>query len=237
MVSPIEISPWRTLRSQFAATWQQGQHVTALGANGSGKSTLLLDIARIRENVVLLLTKPRDPTLSDYIERYKYTKISSWPPPSKKYRIALWPPFRNKFDYPRMARTFENAINGYTHNKQQIEGIMSQGCWTVVADEMRMMQRLGLEDDMVMLLTQGRSNDISLLCGAQRPRHIPVEMLTEPTHLFLFHCSDKYDIDRLSEIGGRRTEEIKALVPKLKEYQFLYVNKRKGTLAISKVKR
>jgi energy-coupling factor transporter ATP-binding protein EcfA2 len=225
--------PWKTFLAGFR--WQQGEHITALGANGSGKSTLLLALVKNEPHVVLLLTKPRDPTLETFIKQNDFKRLYSWPPSYDDNRIALWPRFRSVEDYSTMGNTFYRAINGYKENKQRIDGIFQQGGWVLVADEMRVMQRLGLEDTMVMLLTQGRSNDLSIVCGAQRPRHVPVEMLSEPTHLFLYHCSDKYDIDRLSDIGGRRTEEIKQIVPMLEQYQFLYVNKRNGTLAISKV--
>lgn len=227
----VDVESWSVLRKSI--DWKQGEHVTALGASGSGKSTLLLDLISKRRYVVLMLTKRVDPTLATYIKRHKFVRISRWPAGYDDDRIAFWPVIRHTTDYKVLAPAYAEVIDG--NDKRKVQGAFEQGNWTILFDEMRVMDKMGITDAITATLTQGRSSGLSIVSGAQRPRHVPVEMLSEPTHLFLFHCSDKYDLDRLSDIGGRRVNEIKAIVPQLHEYQFLYVNKRNGTIAISKV--
>lgn len=235
MALDVPRTPWREFLAGL--DWRQGQHVSALGANGSGKSTLLLKLMEKRRYRLLMLTKPRDTTLSKWLESQKITKISKWPGPSRDYSLALWPPLRNRSDMDAQARIFSDAINGYTQarTRRKIEGAFQQGGWTILIDEVRVFMDLDLKRELTMLLTQGRSNDLTIVCGAQRPRYVPVEMLSEPTHLFLFHCSDRYDLERLADIGGRRVNDIRRIVPELNGHEFLYINKRTGALAVSEV--
>ncbi len=229
---------WRDFKAQFSSIWEQGQHVTILGATGSGKSTLEGELLSLRRFVVLLATKGEDEELSHFTRKHRFTRLTHWPPSAFDERIALWPSVENVTQYKSLGPIFYRAINGFrTQTRKHVQGIFQQGRWTVGLDEVLVLQKLGLQETLELLWTQGRSKKLSIVAGSQRPRKVPREMFTEPTHLFIFSCTDEDDIDRLSEIGGRHVKEIKRIVPTLEPFHFLYVNKRGNDIAIGKVER
>jgi len=104
--------------------------------------------------------------------------------------------------------------------------IWREGAWTCYIDEAYYLQHsLGLEDSMVKLLTQGRSKDISVVVGMQRPAWVTMFALSEPIHLFSFRLGDKRDLRRVGE--GVSWEYVDA-IQELGEYQFAYHNKVTG---------
>lgn len=244
---------WAPFRSEFAKTWRQGQHISIIGSTGTGKSVLECEILSMRRFVILLATKGEDPELADFTRTKGFRRIAKWEPHKGKpsevdNRIALWPRVDNLTDFKRLGRVFYDAINGYEESDTRrwyefwrlssVPGIYKQGRWTLGLDEVSVLaHHLNLGETLSFLWTQARTKLISLVGGTQRPRWVPREMFTEPHHLFLFNLSDKEDIARLGEIGGRRVNEIKAIVPELPPYHFLYVNKRSGDMSISKVER
>jgi hypothetical protein len=224
-------SEWNSFLRQFV--WKQGEHVAVIAPTGWGKSTIAFEIIKKRKYVVILGTKPRDKTLSDYIKTNDYEDTQKWPPGDFTNKIALWPRFKTIDSFDTQRSVFKSAINGYG----KIQGLFQQGGWTIVIDEvMYFREELQLDKEMRMLWTQGRSNDLSVVASAQRPRDIPLLMLNQSTHLFLGRFSDVYEIRRISEIGGEAGEQIKQYLPRLKEYEYFYVNTRTGKTAITKAK-
>jgi hypothetical protein len=72
---------------------------------------------------------------------------------------------------------------------------------------------------LVALLTRGRSRDISVAMATQRPRFIPLFMLTETFHKFVFRLQLEDDRERIFEATGRK--EFLEPPPK---HKFLYYN-------------
>lgn len=224
MVSTPQIKtvPWGAFRNWFRDTWQQGEHCTIIGPTGSGKSLLALEIIRLRQNTVLFLTKGRDKTADTFIEANEYATITKWPPNGFDTKIALWPRFRGVYSFDEQRAVFRNAING----TRKAPGIYEEGGWSVLIDEvMYFKEELHLEQELRMLWTQGRSNDISLVAGTQRPRDVPQLMLNQWSHLFLFQTADRYEIQRLADIGGNISNIIKENAPILDRHQFMYINR------------
>ncbi len=221
---------FRSFLRQFK--WQRGEHVTIIGPTGSGKSTLALALANRREYVVLFLVKPEDDTMTDFIENNEYYETTKWEDIIEDH-IALWPRFVNIDSSAKQRQVFRNAINGAKRNK----GIFAQGDWTIVIDETSYMVRtLGLEPELNMLWQMGRAKGISVVAEAQRPKGVPQLMLSQATHVFFFQVGDAGDdLDRISEIGGTRKGEVKAIVPQLDAHEFVYNNTRTGQLVRSKV--
>jgi hypothetical protein len=228
MVRSIE---WR--RFLRSLRWQQGDDVTILGPKGSGKTTLELELIKKRACVVLFLTKPRDRVLSAYIKENEYTIYRRWEAHTIEDKIALWPPFDDESSFYKQHIIFREAINGRGRKEP---GIFKQGGWTIVIDEvLYFTEELKLEPSLRMLWTQGRSNDLTLVAGSQRPRDIPQLMLSQPVHFFLFNVGDDYEVERIAKIITRVSKEIRYIVPRLAKHEFLYVNKDTGELVKSKV--
>jgi Predicted ATPase len=229
---------WYSFISYFGRSWKQGEHVTIIGPTGSGKSHLALQLIKTRSFYLLLLTKGKDKTLDKFITQNDIEVITKWPPSGFCDKVALWPRFTGVDSFETQQMVFRNAINGYRIGAKKIEGIYAEGGWTVFVDEvMYFREELHLDSELRMLWTQGRSNDISLVAGTQRPRDVPQLMLNQWSHLFVFQTADKYEIERLSAIGGNISSIIKQTVPILSRHEFLYVNRITAEAIRSKVDR
>lgn len=223
------VEPWEQfLGSTFK--WRQGEHVAFCGPTGVGKSTLGLAFLPLREWVVVICTKPRDSTI-DSLKREGYKVLRQWPPnpamlePGKSHRFVLWPKFQRTADQAAQAANIRNCL----------EQVFTDGAWTVFLDEQQYISEdLGCRDLVRLLYKQGRSLQVSLVAGNQRPRWVPRETWTEATHLLLFKTGDREDLKALSGLGVASSDAIKATVPHLPSHHVLYVNTRTGTLAITK---
>lgn len=216
--------------------WEQGEHVTAIGPTGQGKTTLCLALLEKRQYPVVLACKPRDEVLDD-VKKYGYEIVRKWPPgkfggrfykPSTTPKLALWPPSERLHSRHKQRQVFLDFL----------EDAFQSGGYALFADEIRYLTNdLKLEPEMTRILLQGRSLGLSLVSSTQRPRHVPLEIYSQPTHLFLFRESDRQNLQRLSEIGGVNTDEVKRIVQVLPDHHFLYLNTRSGELAVSKYQR
>lgn len=231
-------TPWLQFIQSFTRNWRQGEHVTIIGATGSGKSLLAMELVKRRKFYILFLTKGRDKTLDHFIRENDVEVIEKWPHSGFDDKIALWPRFKDISSFQTQHTVFRQAINGYIKNGRKIDGVYAEGGWTILVDEvMYFIDELSLKDELRMLWTQGRSNDLSLVASSQRPREVPQLMLNQWSHLFVFQTSDKYEIDRLAGIGGNLSAIIKREVPQLKRHHFLYINRQIGNYAISMAER
>jgi len=228
----MQAVPWHRFREYLRRVWKQGEHVSIVGPTGSGKSLLALEVIRLREHAVLFLTKGRDKTADTFIEQNDYEVITRWPPSGFENKVALWPRFTGVDSFQMQREVFSAAING----NRKTSGIYAQGGWTILIDEvMYFTEELHLDQELRMLWTQGRSNDISLVAGTQRPRNVPQLMLNQWSHLFLFQTSDYYEVKRLSEIGGNEATIIKRYLSTLGRHEFMYINRVTGENFRSKV--
>ncbi len=185
--------------------WRQGEHVAIIGDTGSGKTFLEATILRLglRKYVVVFKVKA-DP--DDRRNFRGFTRIG---------RLA------------EMGRTDCYFLQP-ARERQQWEGwqlcekAYKEGSWTVVIDELwHAEHKLGLGSQIDMLLTQGRSKGISMVCGAQRPAQISRFVLSQCTHLFAFRCEGR-DILTVAE---STTPRVKEVFPKLGKYEYLYYNR------------
>lgn len=184
--------------------WKQGEHLFLSGDTGSGKTTLA--------NVLLYA---RDYTLSFR------SKADPAPLPGLLVRRAL--------DIGR-----DDDVKRYVldppHDKQLDEFWSAtdiawrDGGWTVYLDELFYLT--GLKDRtrsfnkrVEMLLTQGRSNKLSIVCGVQRPAWVSVFAPSQATHLVAFRHSD-LDLKRLQLVGNREWAET---IASLKRYEFAWL--------------
>lgn len=212
---------WAQFLEQFV--WIQGEHVTLIGPTGCGKTTAVTAIMPLRKYVCVIATKPRDPLIRDLRKKH-YTVIDKWPPPDYLRRIVLWPKI--------------TKLGDKTEQKREIQRAMARmyrtGSWCVVADELRYLtQTLGLKGECEMYWLQGRSLKLSFVTATQRPSWVPLEAYDQATHLFIWRETDSRNLARLGDIGGADTKLIRAIVPNLSKHDFLYINTRDGSLAIS----
>lgn len=201
--------------SPYPVRWQQGQHVAVVGRTGSGKTFLISKLVALRKYVVILRTKPDKNTFPGFERERKASAMDRF----GAERILLEP------DYNRQAR------EGY----EMLERAWQDGGWTVVIDEnWYAEQQLGLKPYIVRLLTQGRSKDISVVVGMQRPVDISRFALSEITHLFVFRTEGR---DLKFSLRDSTSDKIVPAVRSLRGHDFVYYNAAKDELTTGNAKR
>lgn len=235
-VPPVE--GWGEFLGQFAAEWEQGDHVFFDGPTKSGKTVCAHELAWLRRYVVVLGTKPRDQSLDAYIAD-GYERIESWPPTRKQVRDAtfddgavrfvLWP----KITKREQLRAFSPAF------KRCLDDLFIDGGWTIVADEgLWLSSRKGLDlgDQLDAIGYGGRSSGVTLMMLAQRPRGIPINSWVNSTWAFLWKSGHTDDQRELASLGTYRPREVQDAIRSLRGHQFLCLPCRGGVeWAISQV--
>lgn len=226
----VERVDWPTfIDSRFA--WSQGQHVTLIGPTGSGKTTLTDALLPLRDYVLFFGTKPtgRDPTLMRLIKSSGYRLVKSVDKlpqviTRRNGRIVFWPKFTTPRDVPMQAWQIDQAMNR----------AFVEGGWTLVVDEMFYAdKKLGLGDMLEQLWSQGRSLDLSLVAGTQRPAKVPLMAYDQATHVFFWRDNDEANLKRISGMNGLNARLIKETVSTLPHHHVLYVNTRTGYMAVT----
>jgi hypothetical protein len=224
--TPSEFVPWGEFLA-FHFDWAQGEHVTLVGPTGTGKTTLALEILPIRDYVVAIATKQRDPVLYK-LEAQGYMRVEELEtPPEIHPRIVVAAQLpKGAESIPDQRETVKNALLR----------VFVQGGWCVYLDELRYVtQYLKLDRDVELLWQQGRSAGISVVGGIQRPAYVPLAAYDSATHLFFWRDNDRTNLDRIGGIGAHDSDAIKREVANLEPHVVLYVNSRTGAKYRTKV--
>jgi hypothetical protein len=226
--------------------YKPGDRLSIIGPSEAGKTFLsyqLLDYTATQElPAVLLVMKPDDETVEEWDRRLGFRRIKSWPPPpvpmqSKKPRgWTLWPPHDLK-DFAgtnlRMYQEFRKAFIGvYGHRKtrwgRKLDGMV------LFADELAGLDdELGMELEIKMMYSRGRSMKAGIWGATQRPVDVPRLAYSSANHLFLAYMPDEGDRKRFGEIGGGiDSKMIDQICLRLPQYWWLYVRRSDRSLCI-----
>lgn len=220
---------WRDFIYNFP--WKQGEHLSAIGPTGAGKTTLTNNVLHLREFVLFLQTKKKDPTV-EWLKRNRGFVVKSdigELVPEVTPKVILRPQFpnlpaRKLADYH--AEFFQDALSM----------VFRVGGWTVVADEVRYLtQNLKLAEDMEILWLQGRSLGVTVVASTQRPAFVPLSLYDAPTHLFFWRDNDEVNLRRIGGLGGINAAAVRYEVATLPHHEILYVNTRQGLRLRTKV--
>lgn len=214
----LEHVPWETFLPRMQ--WRQGEHVSLIGPTGGGKTTLAMSLLAAREYVAVIGCKPDDDVLPGLV-RHGYKRTLELPERGDPPRVLVWPPYRRPADKVNQRRV--------------IAGVLGQafrsGGWCVAADEVSyLVRRLHLEEYLLDLWEQGRSNRCSLVAATQRPAWVPLALYSQATHLFLWGTRDGRDLARIGSLNGADPEPVRAVVANLPPFTALYLNTRTGTM-------
>lgn len=191
--------------------WEQGQHVCIVGQTGQGKTYLENELLQYRQYVLFLRSKS-DKTQLDGFRVTKKTKDINLRQ-STKWEL-----------YP----TYEEQ---YIEFKRALGMVWRTESWCVALDEtFYLYDNLRLKSDIEKLLTQGRSLDISVVCGIQRPSRVSRFVLSEPYHYFFFQMEGR-DAKLVGEVT---TPRIVPVVEQLRKHEFAYYDKGTRRIVVAK---
>jgi DNA helicase HerA-like ATPase len=212
--------------------WKQGEHLSVFGRTGTGKTFLTTDILNIRTGYTVAYgVKPDDESLDFLINKEGYERITTWPPRYTQdgtKRFVLWPHIERIEDIDNSEPLFKRATGE----------IYAQRGWCLYVDEVRyMVSNLNLQKELVNMWILGRSSKLTLVACSQRPTWVPLEMLTQATHLFIFSLEGEDDLKRLRHISGYNKDLIISTITELPEHHCLYLNKVTRELVITKAEK
>lgn len=187
-----------------AARWRQGEHVIIVGDTGSGKTYLESKLLALRDNVIVVKTKPDDITFPGHKKVRKYQGLMDLR--TRKFVLdSGFDPYLQKYNIANM-----------------IALAWKQEGWTIAVDETYYWTSvLKLEKQLNMLLTQGRSKHLTIVAGMQRPAWISRFALSQATHAFIFRCEGR-DLTTLSQA---LSPKVVAPVEGLRGHDFVYFNR------------
>jgi ABC-type dipeptide/oligopeptide/nickel transport system ATPase component len=180
--------------------WKQGEHMAIIGDTGSGKTFLEARLMAMRDNVVVCRTKPDDIKFPGF----KVVKSASAMDVAGRYLLTP--------KYERQAIEIAEAL----------DKAWKQGHWTIALDELYYTtQMLKLDAYINRLLTQGRSKNITVITGMQRPAWVSRFALSQATHAFLF-VTEGRDTKTISQSLSPR---LAAVVGELRKHEFVYFHR------------
>jgi hypothetical protein len=217
--------------------YNAGEHVSIIGPTEAGKTTLAYQLLHVTTTPklpgVVLVMKPRDDTVKQWSEKMGYKVIRSWPPAGNPFAAkkprgwTLWP----KHNFESYAATNGNL---YRQFHRAFLDVYKRGDRILFADELAGLDdELGMEDEIRMMYSRGRSMRAGIWGATQRPVDIPKLAYSSAHHLFLAYDPDESDRKRFGEIGGGVDPKlVDQTTLKLPQYWWLYIRRRDRTLCI-----
>lgn len=239
---------WEDFDQYLEQHWAAGQHVSLFAPTEGGKTYLirhgLLPLWQTYP-VLWIRFKPRDRTLNGFghqvkefpsdLARSRYKNrdpmdIEKWAQDPEWYVIVL-PGYRWSADGKRQSQAWTQARR---RAGEALDRAFHQGGWVIVIDEVLAFADtdqpgLGLRAPLENLWQRGRDQPITLIAATQRPAMAPPSMYDQPRWVLFGRTLDVGRYQRISEIGGD-TEAIKAILPKLRHFEFLAIDRWEGEM-------
>lgn len=209
---------WPRFRRFFDRHWQVGQHVAIVAQTSSGKTTLARAILPIRDYVVVFATKVRDDSLYEPLKRQGFVVREKWNPTDIDEPKVIFKP-------PLDAPTREAKLTQRHAFEEALIGLFATGGWTVFLDEVRYLtEELKLVTELNTLWLQGRSLDVTIVAGTQRPVSVPINMFEQARHLFAFRITGREDRVRAAEYMGPLAPVAFEVMDDLPRFETLYID-------------
>jgi hypothetical protein len=220
-----------------------GQHVVFAGPTQEGKTELaftLLEYTATPEVPALVsVSKPRDPVTSKWGKKLGYPRIASYPPPPKFQEIfgekpsgyLIWP------DMTDPATAMDNAARSTRDliNTVYANGSKGKKCFLILDDTVTKSKILGLDKEMIMVLSMSGAMGIGGWFFVQKPTdagRTAIWSFGACDHILIARDPDKRNRERLNEIGGFDSKEVERVVSTLDKYQFLYLEREHRYICI-----
>lgn len=193
--------------------WEIGQHLAIVAPTGGGKTYLAADVITLREYILAFVSKRKDKTIDNKFK--SFVKIDKFQPLYGEKRIMLWKKPTILGDFTSQRIVFYDALSR----------VWQKGGWNIYFDDIfYLSQTLRLKQQLQMLYTNLRSEDISLIASVQRPSWLPLEVLSQSSHLLLLKTRSIMDIGKAAEMAGYDRRYIVALNQQLTNHDFLWLS-------------
>ena len=180
-----------------------------IGDTGSGKTYLVSQLVKLRKYVVVLRTKPDNIVFKGFTHVRTADALKHAPyGPDGSLRLLV--------DLTKMRTLrFDQSLEA----RKLLEAIWRMGRWTLIIDEgFYVQKKLGLLDELEMLLTQSRSLGISLVVGMQRPVWTTRFAISEAKHVISFRV-DGRDIPTVRDSTSKEMGDVIKTLPR---YRFAH---------------
>lgn len=228
--------PWETLQPRLRESFKQGDHVTVLGPSESGKTVLTSALVELRQYVLFLVTKKRDPVISALARRGFHVtgKLNdlAWTDHGPVYpKVLYWP------HYPANLTIAERQRRQRVSMMHALNFADRTGGWCVVVNELIWFtQNLHLEKELNAIWFQGRTDQTSLVVEAQRPAWVPRYAYSQADLIAIFQTNDRDDLKRLSDVAaGLDVDLVRDTVARLDwdMHEFLLIDTRRREMVRS----
>jgi hypothetical protein len=225
--------------------YKPGEHMVFGGPSTKGKTRfsfdLLAHIVSPEFPAYVAQSKPRDKETEQGARRLHFREVQEWPPPPKIQEMKMFsgpPPgylVKPKFgdidqDMERCARVTARLLGDrYTAGVHGKKGIL------VMDDTMVKAKIMGLDNQMVTIIAMAGAMGIGEWVFIQKPTDsgkITLWAYENGIHLAFTKGGDARMLRRYAEIAGENGPIVIEVVPKLKDYQFLYMHKYEGWICI-----
>lgn len=212
LIWDTEFLPW------FKERWKPGEHLCIVGPTGSGKSNFMVGILPQRKYVVALDPKGGDSTLAKL--RNVGFVDSEWPPSKETRksieegnpaRLIVGSGIGSVDDLPKLRRQIALVLR---------DSFNEQG-WTIYIDELQITtdrRLMNLGPSVERNLIAARDRKVSMVMSFQRPANVPRSASEMSTWFLVLYTRDRDTVDRIAEMAGRPTAEIRGMVKGLPEY-------------------
>lgn len=178
--------------------WKPGEHLAIIGDTGTGKTFLASLLLQSRKHLIALKSKADRTT----IDAQKTVKLDRDLAQLRYTRFVLYP------DYDGQQLEFARAL----------ERAWVEGGWTVYLDELPYLTGLKLTPFIDRLLTQGRSKDLTIVSGMQRPVGVTRNAIAQSTHVICF-IQEGRDVKTVVEATSPKLKDV---LPELAPHEFVW---------------
>jgi hypothetical protein len=239
---------WVIPRTEFCAQrwhYKPGDHVVFAGpSQRAGKTTLAFALLEYTATpalpVYVSVSKPRDPVTTSEGKRLGYRRVADYPIPRKFREMTaegkpsgylIWPDMTD----PDTAMTNASKVTARLIDGIYAKGARKENAIIFLQDTVTKSKVLGLDRPMVMVLTMSGAMGVGGWFEIQKPSDAGKAALwSYPNceHIFISKDPVKSNRDYYDEIGGIDPGIVSKVSMTLKPYQFLYLERTHGYMAI-----
>lgn len=242
-----EDNVWQFGRNEFCEfrfDYRPGEHVVFGGPSTKGKTRLAFNLLRYCATPTLpayvAVSKPDDKESSTQGAMLGYRRVGEWPPAKKFAELfpegkpngyLVWPRLGNaETDGAALTKITKDLIND-----TYAGGVKHKHAILVMDDTMVKAKVLGLDGSMVTIIAMAGAMGIGIWIFVQKPTDSGRTTLwgyENATHLFFTKGGDARMLARYLEIAGEQGPTIRRLLPTLKPYEFVYLQRYEGWVCV-----